>query len=159
MKWVVQCADAQTGQELSLVVDGDSKSDAEAAARRRGLLVSEVMLAGEPASPSDEAPKTVSYAVDRLLVPEYTGLRRAALAFRIVAYLWYAFGALQIILRIWQEFSIKATFSTNLSNLWETVSENFFFLVFIAIGVVFHACAPVCLALRDIARNSFRPES
>ena len=158
MKWVVQCADVQTGQELSLVVDGNSKSDAEAAARRRGLLVSEIMLAGEPTTPSDEAPKTVSYAVDRHLVPEYVGLRRAALAFRIVAYLWYAFGALQIILRIWQEFSLKSTFSTNLSNVWETVTENVVFLVFIAIGVVFHACAPVCLALRDIARNSFRAE-
>jgi hypothetical protein len=159
MKWAIQCADANTGQEFSLIVDADSQADAEAQARKKGLLVSEIIAAGEPATPSDEAPKTVSYAVDRFLVPEYTGLRRAAFAFRIVAYLWYAFGAIQIILRIWQELSIRSTFSTNLSNLWETVSENVYFLTFIAIGVVFHACAPVCLALRDIARNSFRAET
>src|SRR4051812_29675691 len=42
-RWNVECADASTGKEQVVQVEADSRENAEAKARRRGLLVSAVM--------------------------------------------------------------------------------------------------------------------
>jgi hypothetical protein len=50
MRWTVEGADKETGQERAIAVDADSKAQAERIASKRGLLVSDVH---EPVSLSD----------------------------------------------------------------------------------------------------------
>ncbi len=167
MKWAIQCADANTGREFSLIVDADSQSDAETVARKKGLLVSEIIAAGEPAavdkqSPADEAQirkvDPVDYAIARNTVPEYRGLRWGASALRIMAYLCYVLGVLtliSIVLEIYKYGSSALAGAAWLSSIFQLAM----FLWPLVLGLFFHVLAEGCTALRDIARNSFRAES
>lgn len=165
MKWAIQCADANSGQEFSLIVDADSKGDAETVARKKGLLVSEIIAAGEPAvdkqSPAAGAEirkvDPVDYAVARSEVPDYRGLRWGATVFRILAYLCYVLGVLALAVLIFETYLSGSGISglTWLSNLLQTIVV----LWPVVLGVLFHVLAEACTALRDIARNSFRAET
>lgn len=167
MKWAIQCADAKTGQEFSLIVDADSQADAEAQARKKGLLVWEIIPAGEPAAVDRQSPATetqirkvnpVDYAIARSEVPDYRGLRWGASALRIMAYLCYVLGILaliSIVLEIYKYGSNTFAGAVWLSSVFQLVM----FLWPLVLGLFFHVLAEACTALRDIARNSFRPES
>lgn len=166
MKWAIQCADANTGQEFSLIVDADSEADAEAVARKKGLLVWEIIAAGEPAAAEKQSPAEaqirkadpVDYAIARREVPEYRGLRWGATALRIVAYLCYLLGTLAL---VWNVLEIYRYGSGGLGSMgWlSSVFQMVMFLWPLVLGLFFHVLAEACTALRDIARNSFRAES
>ena len=164
MKWAIQCADANTGQEFSLIVDASSQSDAEAQARKKGLLVSEIIAAGEPAAadkrPSEETQirkvDPVDYAIAGSSVPDYRGLRWGATAFRVLAYICYILGILAVATIILEMYSLRGVSGLGwLSSLIQTT----FALWPLVAGVFFHVLAEACTALRDIARNSFRAET
>lgn len=164
MKWAIQCADANTGKEFSLIVDADSQSDAEAQARKRGLLVSEVIAAGEPAADKPvpdngtEIRKVdpVDYAIARSGVPDYRGLRWGATAFRIIAWLCYVLGILALLMVIVESYANRSGGFASLINYLVQTTTALWPLV---LGILFHVLAEACTALRDIARNSFRAES
>lgn len=167
MKWAIQCADANTGREFSLIVDADSQSDAETVARKKGLLVSEIIAAGEPAAAEKPIPANgteirkvdpVDYAIARSEVPDYRGLRWGATALRIIAYLCYLLGILALISIVIEIY--KNGSGALASGAWITSAfELVVFLWPLAAGIFFHVLAEACTALRDIARNSFRAES
>lgn len=166
MKWAIQCADANTGREFSLIVDADSQTDAEALARKKGLLVSEIIAAGEPAIDKQLAAATdqirkvdpVGYAIARDSLPDYRGLRWGATALRIIAYLCYLLGMfalISIFLEIYKYGSSGLVGAAWLSSIFQLVM----FLWPLVLGLFFHVLAEACTALRDIARNSFRAEA
>lgn len=161
MKWAIQCADANTGKEFSLIVDADSQTDAEAQARKKGLLVSEIIAAGEPAEkqPPTEAQirkvDPVDYAIAGSTVPDYRGLRWGALSLRIIAYLCYVLGILTLVSNVLEIYKYGPG-----SAAWITGALSFAMYFWpLVLGIFFHVLAEACTALRDIARNSFRAES
>ena len=167
MKWAIQCADATTGQEFSLIVDADSQADAEAQARKKGLLVSEIIAAGEPAATDKQSPDNesqirkvdpVDYAIAGNTVPDYRGLRWGATAFRILAYLCYVLGILALLMVIVESYATSAGGFGSLISISYLV-QTAVALWPLVVGILFHVLAEACTALRDIARNSFRAET
>ena len=178
MHWHVTAADARSGEERSFLVHAVTAEEAEAKVRGAGYLVSTVSqadpaapaphAAGEPAdplaqlaaasvatktgplpyrSPSNAAPNDPS-------PPDYWGLRFGALALFVFACLSYVTGAL---------FVLGGLFTLVMSPggggpASGVVAAGLQFLLALsplAAGVILHAASAACLALRDIARNSF----
>jgi len=176
MKWHVTAADAQTGEERTFLVEAATPADAEAAARQAGFLISHVVPAVQPvASPPPPArpdplaelaaaasgstslpyrPAPASPTPELVVpVPEYWGLRFGSMAFLVFAGLCYLAGLLGLLLSVGMlvnslnyqtGLGLLGTFAQFLLSLWP-----------IAVGTIFHAASSACLALRDIARNSF----
>jgi hypothetical protein len=165
MDWLIEGADAGSGDEVSLRLDADSSDEAEALARQRGILISRVSAASsadEEASRDlahaltlQAAPAPVSYAGPMQKLPEYTGLRIGAIALRGAAVLWYLIGGLTLIQFAW------TLVTTSWSGGWRPwgfgeALQAMNTLLPLTIGIIFHVVAEGCNALRDIARNSFR---
>lgn len=184
MKWHVTAADAQTGEDRAFLVEAATAADAEAAARQAGYLVSQVTAAAPSEAPpeSDRADPLAALAAAAtgpalqratppaaplgyrlphnargadlaVAAPEYWGLRFGSMAFLVFACLFYLAGALGLLaglgmlvngLGYTSGWGVIAAFGQFLLSVWP-----------LAIGTVFHAASSACLALRDIARNSF----
>ena len=186
MKWHVTAADAQTGEDRTILVEAATAADAEVRARHAGYLVSHVAPAPEavaavappPAAQADPLAELAA-AVTRpaaaaaapatalayqppvkvrspdviVAAPEYWGLRFGSTAFLVFAGLFYLAGLLALLaafasllssLAYTSGWGVVAAFGQLLVSLWP-----------LALGTVFHAASSACLALRDIARNSF----
>jgi hypothetical protein len=181
MKWQVIGADAQTGEDRVFLIEANAAGDAEAAVRRAGYLVSQVTPTAQPvaaphvsdrvdplaelaavAAPTPAAPAPTALAYrpavsarpsDVAAAPEYWGLRFGSTAFLVLAGLCYLSGLVGVLLGLgllvqslgYQSgLGILGSFTQFLLSLWP-----------LAVGTVFHAASSACLAVRDIARNSF----
>ena len=182
MKWYVAAADAQTGEDRAFLIEAATAADAEAAVRGAGYLVSQVTAASQPdgSPPADDradplaalaavatAPPTAAALLyrpppnprllDRVMAaPDYWGLRFGSVAFLAFACLFYLAGLLLILLGLGRlltrlgdtpGFAVLEAFVQFLLSLWP-----------LATGATFHALSSACIALRDIARNSFNDQ-
>jgi len=167
MKWQVTAADVRTGEDREFVVEADTAAHAEANARQAGYLVSHVAAAQPAADRADPlvelaaATASLPYQPSRaprpadlvVAAPEYWGLRFGSIAFLVFAGIFYLAGLLGLLaglgmlvnsLGYVSGFGVFAALGQFLLSLWP-----------LAIGSLFHALSSACLALRDIARNSF----
>jgi hypothetical protein len=181
VKWQVIGADAQTGEDRVFLIEAAAAGDAEAAVRRAGYLVSQVtptaqtvaaprvsdhvdplaeLAAATAPAPALPPPTALPYRSpvgtrrsDVTAVPEYWGLRFGSTAFLVLAGLCYLAGLLGLLLgfgMLVQSLSYQSglgvlgSFAQFLLSLWP-----------LAVGTVFHAASSACMALRDVARNSF----
>lgn len=177
MKWQVVAADAQTGEESAFVVEAATPAAAEAQARGAGYLVSQVTPASQGAvSPAGErpdalaelaaaaatGPATLPYRPPvnapgtdaAAAAPEYWGLRFGSVAFLVIACLCYLAGAFGVLLGLGALLNSLG----QASGPGAMAAFGSFLLSIspLAAGTMFHAASSACLALRDIARNSFR---
>jgi hypothetical protein len=171
MKWQVTAADAQTGEDRTFLIEAATATDAEASARQAGYLVSQVSAARSAAAAALDplaelaaaatAPTALAYVPPAkarpadlvVAAPEYWGLRFGSIAFLVFAGIFYLAGLLGILAGLgmfvnslgyvsgWGVFAALGQF---LLSIWP-----------LAIGALFHALSSACLALRDLARNSF----
>ena len=167
MKWQVTAADIRTGEDREFVVEAETAADAEASARQAGYLVSHVAEAQPGADRADPLaelaaataalpyqPPRASRPADLVVAaPEYWGLRFGSVAFLVFAGIFYLAGLFGVLaglgmlvnsLGYVSGFGAIAALGQFLLSLWP-----------LAIGSLFHALSSACLALRDIARNSF----
>ncbi|MGA2585208.1 MAG: DUF308 domain-containing protein [Tepidisphaeraceae bacterium] len=156
MKFTVEGADAKTGREKTIVVNGYDKADAEQQGRAAGLLIHRV-------TPADNAPParlaTAALASPGTIsglagAPDYAGLRMVSRIFFAAAVLSYLCGVLLLIWGIIQIIQAMQTQDPEQKAAAILICEG-------AIGVFFggiinHGVSEFLGAFRDMARNSFR---
>ena len=184
MRWDVVVADARTAEERTLVVEAGSAAEAEARARSAGYLVSSAAPAAPGATgagPADALsqlaaaaqgrPEPVPYrpppgarpaGSEAMAVPDYLGLRSAAFALSIFAGLAYVAGGLMVLVAIFtlltstgSATSVRARANPPSPGLIAGLISLLLSLWPLAAGAMLHGFSAACLALRDIARNSF----
>jgi hypothetical protein len=136
MRWVVTGADPVTGRETSFEVDAADEAEARGAARRRKMYVCAVA----PVAPiADYASLRPSGA------PGYSGLTIASVALGVCSWLYYA----------------AALFGAGFAVMKSSEKTGEALYIFLAslgsggVGALFHGASAACVALRDMARNSF----
>jgi hypothetical protein len=179
MRWNVEGADSQTGQDRVLAVEALDRADAERKARQHGILVSSIYptsirsavekideavdaaedqitapLHSDVAAPRQPIPSYFVQAPARQ-IPEYRGLQIGSTVLMVFAVMYYLFAACIILVAILAAAGTALTSDTPLAAV-----GPFLLLVWgLALamgGGIMHALSAACLALRDIARNSFR---
>ncbi len=171
MRYNVEGADTVSGADRVITVEAEDERAAETLARREGLLVSAVfeaqilspaekldLMVGEAiASPTSLQPTPaapIDYRSPRVatVVPDYMGLRIASIVLAVFAGLAYLVGGLVVLFSLISMIgAIRAPslFASGLLGLLMSCWPLF-------VGAVAHALSAACVALRDIARNSFR---
>jgi hypothetical protein len=163
MKFTVTGADAKTGDDHVLIIDAANLDDAQSKARSMGLLVASI----EPRNPPPTAPPTPATpprdddeAMVKLYLSKpvkYFGLQIAGSVLGVSAILLYvaAFGAF---LAAIHPASSGGTDSINHDALGMVDAQELYIayaLLFFSAGAIQHGLSAACLALRDIAINSF----
>jgi hypothetical protein len=186
MRWQVHGADARTGNEVVVTIDAPTVDAAEDEARRMGLLVAAVKgavarsaadrlaeMVGEPRReassvpspalldyrgvPTSARPSAGALRVPQVpVVPNYIGLQLAAIVLFSFALLGYVFAVVQLM--IGGAVLMSATRGGNSAG----GVIGFLFSLSMALApaifaALLHGLAAICVAVRDIARNSFRP--
>lgn len=179
--WNVEGADAGTGHDRVVTVEAQTQKDAEQAARKMGMVVSAVHRAvtRTPAEALDEmvgsvintpfqpqadvdtavseAPQVVQYRSPGAVAgpaPTYTGLKLGASILSVFAILYYVLAVLAVVLSLIPASNPQGV-PTNV--MWWSVAGGIVAGVTLGmIGAFLHTASAACLALRDIARNSFR---
>ncbi|HEY1629619.1 MAG TPA: hypothetical protein VGF52_07150 [Tepidisphaeraceae bacterium] len=173
MQWIVEGADKSSGEDRVISVDALDKAQAEQVAARQGILVSEVRpptfstpaekLAAMSADAGDSqilSTTTLAGAVNYrspavaavvIAAPEYAGLKIGSTILMIVAMLYYILTAFILFALI-----ITAVRASSMPIFYLPVVPGIFAaMVTFAMGGVLHAASAACLAIRDMARNSF----
>lgn len=147
MRWTVEAADVQTGEETTLTVEAPDQAAAERIARYRGMLVSSILQNnGNGAAKLDRKAPT----------PDYIDILTGAGVLRTLAIIITAIGWVCLLVAGALSWSAVKESSDKLAALWQAMSPALFGLSFIVAGTVLRMAASVGLAMRDLARNSFR---
>jgi hypothetical protein len=179
MQWRVEGADSVTGADKAIDIEAFSQSEAEKVARDQfGILVSGSTQIDDFIP--DSALQSIAAANDTvrhvprdpqkparkyLVIPDYVGLKIAARVLLTFAFLYYALTLIIWTLAVFTALSPpRNSVEQGLPTIappippWEDAIK---FVVFGAVcsmaGALFHGIAAACVALRDLARNSFRP--
>ncbi len=167
MRWNIEGADQQTGQDRVIAIDAADQADAERKARARGILVStiypttlktaierteeEIVSPSQTAVPPAAPASTLNYrasSLPRQTVPNYRGLQIGSFVLGVFALLYYICGGIGLVFGILSvQDSSRVRFDAAQAFLWA--------LLLAMGGGVLHAMSAACIALRDIARNSF----
>lgn len=172
MQFVVDGADANTGEDRTVIVAADDAKDAQEQARAMNLMVSRVALHNAPAPSlgSSEAVAAVDYASPPeakpivapqfVPVPQYVGLQIAANILLLLAVLSYGAAAIAIVT------AILGMMIPSRPMQYGGPPPGFFSAIgfagafgLLSVGAVQHGLSAACNALRDIARNSFKSSS
>ncbi len=174
MRWNVEGADGRTGEEHVYPIDADSAEQAEQTARNHGVLVSAVHRAlvqpqqdelddlasaamtrtvriGPPPAPAPSAESPLiayhSPTTPSADVPDYFGLRIGSSVLMVFAILYYLTAAAALATGI---------YIAGRQGPWVALTFLLWALVAAMIGGLLQALSAACVALRDMARNSFR---
>ena len=168
MKYRVHGVSRTTAQETSIVVEAPSRQEAEKIAQR-SLVVAEIELAGDDPRPAKQADEVVAAAAIwgrqgqsrghqaspppsvRYDPPEYGGIVTGAAVLRVVALLCYVMAALSVIILLLSRGPDSPV--AGYVNAFECIVAA---LTNFVTGAVLHLLSSLSLAVRDIARNSFR---
>jgi type II secretory pathway component PulF len=141
----VDGADSVTGFDRTLMVEAMNESEARASATAQGLFVSGVFQQYNNKPQYSSTTPTVK-------VPDYVGLSISAFVLRILAILialgGLLGGALMAITMIHQMGAESTPLALLLAGLY--------FIAPVAIAAIFYGASAACIALQDIARNSFK---
>jgi hypothetical protein len=169
-RWNVDGADSRTGQEVEMNIEAITAEEAERIAGGRGILVSGVQ---EAASPDDtlaavaaaanmrrtQIPPPVAYAsaLARQTAPNYMGLSIGGSILGVFAGIYYCIGLFMLVPAIASIVNSATTPSSYVSGFSAMggIGGVLISLMFLMIGGLLHALSAACVALRDIARNSF----
>jgi hypothetical protein len=171
MEWIVEGADKASGEDRVISVDALSKVQAERVAAQQGLLISDIRppavptpaekLAMVPPGSGDSqilSTTTLAGAVNyqspltpALAAPEYAGLKIGSTILIIGAVLYYILAALILV------GSIVSALQTSIApiQIMQTGTGIVAALTAFMFGGLLHAASAACVALRDIARNSY----
>jgi len=150
--WIIDGADERTGEDVRVRVSAESRSAALREAQKRRILV---------ASISPAVDDTLSYAAQadlhqrrRRAPPSYGGLTIASTVIGIIAGLYYGGGAVLLVLSLIRMARLPIERSPEDTVM--ALGSLMFGIVSFGAGAVFHGIAAACVALRDMARNSWR---
>lgn len=158
MQWTVEGADEATGTERSITVDAVNETEAAAVARARGLFVSRVSRA-ESAELHAVAYAARSSATARSTyrepVPAYTSIRGGSFVLNVVGLLYLLAGLLASVVAVYTFIAPSHGADSEVDH-----TEGAILLASglgaIGAGLVLLMLGSIALAIRDIARNSFR---
>ncbi|MFT3787461.1 MAG: hypothetical protein QM770_15050 [Tepidisphaeraceae bacterium] len=163
-KWMVRGARKSDAQTVMFSVDARSAIEAQAKANESGVMVERVDALGgatmlEMPPTVQEPPTPMAYA--RPVAggaPKYLGLRIVAFAASVGAWLFYLMALLVVVHQVSQR-SISQYYANGSSFdfLMTRVLEEILLPggLLIGGGILLHAIAGACNALRDIARNTW----
>jgi hypothetical protein len=166
MRWKVEGAVKDSGAEVSIRIDAATRALAERTARDRGILVSKLtpikdVTTVADADTADAAPADIATppkqndsrpAFSVAEIPDYLGLKTAALGLRILSLVSFLLGIIEIIGGI-----AIATSGSKPDFLQLAPTTVVFIGIFsVMLGAIMQGLAAGCAALRDIARNSYR---
>jgi hypothetical protein len=185
MKWIVEGARADSGDELSITVESQTAEGAEQLGRQSGLLVASVRPEADdpifdavvvgafpqadpfPIQPKTESPSTaapLTYATPRsdstapraTDPPSYAELRIGANVLRILGLFFGVVGAIEALSKLW-----VMTTMLLLGNVGGVSGARYQLIWFaqtlsqFAIGATLYVLGCAAIALRDIARSRF----
>ena len=143
MKWRVEGASRQTGQDITATVDARDEEAAREFARQKGIIVAAI----------GPVPEVVDYTptptVAPVKIPRYTGLEFASsisLAFSIISYVSAIASLVAVFIMIAKKTGDRETFSLAVQGVFGGVFS----------GLILQAISAGLAALRDIARNSWK---
>jgi hypothetical protein len=166
MKWTIEGAEVHSGRERIISVDAASQAEAEAIAKRRGMLIAAVhqSVADETGlglnAPAEPPPVPTNKVVPLTLrpevtsgIPQYGGLELSALVLRAIGILQYIAAVLMIVAALVSATeSSRAAAERGIDVFGLGISGVATFVS----GALCHGAGSACLALRDMAQNSFR---
>jgi hypothetical protein len=175
MKWHVEGADAHTGQEKSGTIEAPTAADAEQLARDRGVLVSNVQPANEPdaleqlGTAAARQPRSIDYRSPRASaaaitsdIPTYQAILRGdvwlrALAAIIAGFGWVSVGLAGLLLLLTLPAAASGASLSGIVAFALSIGPALLAgLLLLAVSAILRWAASVGLAIRDLARNSFR---
>ncbi len=167
MRWKVEGAVKDSGAEVSIRIDAETRALAERAARDRGILVSKLTpvkdtvadpdvagdaAAGAKMNSAGSGPRDSQTGFSIAEIPDYLGLKSAGLALRVFCLVSYLLGITEII-----GGAAIATSGSKPDFLQASPTTIIFIGIFsLMLGAMMQGMSAGCGALRDIARNSFR---
>lgn len=178
MKFRVRGINRSTGQEATGTVEAANAAEAHAIASR-SMDVREVVAIATPAgqspamSPAEDPlaelaaaaqshrPAPVQYA-SSARVPEYAGIVAGAFVLRILSYVAYAGAAIILLAYImwltdavkWQRLYLEPNWRS--IAIAATVGAVAAIMAYVMLGALLGLLASLSIAVRDMARNSFR---
>jgi hypothetical protein len=167
MRFRVSGANRQTGRDAAWVYEAASEAAAVAMANADGVVVAEVTTMPDAAAATRTAPAlpagpTLPYrtpSTQPAAVPSYVGLQIAGGVLGVYAIFCYLLGGLALLGGL---FAASMGFAGAPAN--QALPRLFFgviaglapALALLFAGAVSHGLSAACVALRDIARNSWR---
>ena len=163
MRWLVEAADSKTGMETEITVEARTEAEAERLARYNGLLVWKVSRVGARPAP------LVPYRGPEVAgPPQYVQVLRSAAWVRRLSVVVSAVGWIGFVTALgvfsflcmreawdnwksWRAWLLPATVATW---RWAAAAAGC-----VIAGAVMRLMGAVALAIRDVARNTYRPEA
>lgn len=168
MQFEIQGFDRVSGEARRERVKCDSEDIARQYAEKRGIIVDTIQPVASSSSsgarpqpapvaaPSPVAagyqPPSLGYSSGNDAIPEYKALRLAAQVLTGLSYVGYIIAAVLLILALYFFFTTRIGFRSPL----DAVASFMPAVSMLMLSVFNHAFGQGFLALRDIARNSFR---
>jgi hypothetical protein len=170
MQYVIEGADASSGQDRTIIVSAIDEKDAHQQARSMNLMVSRVALhnAPVPSLGSAHSSPAVDYAspvpksavaMQAVTIPRYLGLQIASVILIASAAVCYGIAAIAVVV------AISAATTPTRPPAFGGPPPGFMGLFsafgfigafgFLSAGAIQHGLSAACKALRDIARNSW----
>lgn len=167
MRWLVEGADAQTGRDVRIVIEAVSAAEAEQKAMDRRVLVSRVTVAPAAAPTPQQSEETDRLVKQRLdPTPEYDEIVSGASALGVLAslvagvgWLFVLGGFVFIVIAIGETVNPQVSPVHGVSVVTlvvgGAVALGYGVMILLAASLV-RMIGSMGLALRDLARNSFR---
>lgn len=160
MQYLVEGADKATGEDRTFIISADDEADLQKQVDNLGILVSNA----EPwIAPASAPPVSYATPAERPAIPAYRGLQIASFILGVSCAVCYVVAGISLILAIASilssysapPFGVQRTFAPSPNYAASTFAFITAFSFFTAGGIQ-HGLGAACLAVRDIARNSFR---
>lgn len=163
MRWLVEAADSKTGMETEITVEARTEAEAERLARYNGLLVWKVSRVG-----ARPAPLVLYRGPEVAGPPQYVQVLRSAAWVRRLGIVVSAVGWIGFVLALgvfsflcmregwdnwksWRTWLVPAALATW---RWAAAAAGC-----VIAGAVLRLTGAVALAIRDVARNTYRSEA
>jgi hypothetical protein len=163
MRWLVEAADSKTGMETEITVEARSEADAERLALYNGLLVWKITRVGPRPAP------VVPYrGTDAAGPPQYLQVLRSAAWVRRIGLVAGALGWAGLLVSLgafsflcmragwdnWKSWQAWLVPSAAATWRWAVAAS-----ACVVLGAVLRRMAAVAAAVRDVARNTYKPEA
>jgi hypothetical protein len=155
-QYLIEGADKSTGEDRTIIIEANSEADARAKAATMGILVSQV----KPWPRSLSEPVPVSYetpsqpATSPKAPPAYLGLKIASFVLGVSCLFFYVGPAILVVQAIMAMNSSPQPAFVRNPAFGAGVDLAAAFSAFAA-GAIQHGLSTGCIALRDIAKNTF----
>jgi hypothetical protein len=136
MRWSVEGAEKETGKSVAMAVEAPSQEQAISFAQKKGILVAGIKQSA------------VADDKDENGIPQYSAIRNGVAVIRLAAIIYFVIAVLYA--------ATQAGMSIHDGNLGGAIMAVAVGALVFCFGVILLLLAGLSLAIRDMARNSFK---